>query len=246
MQFARVRSIGLRLGPCICIRASNSIRYQVIPLASRLSVSHFSDSASTKNNSKFSELTNYADSALEGGDSELYEEPVELVGENDDMDAEDMEAMNIIRSDDGLSKLYNSLGGGPENLIEYPDFIKSMPENATQEEKLKWIMDLVNKAPLLITRESAREDLPMDFPSPAKVPFEDIVKSGKIMQRKVVPDSGLTPEEIYGDYSRWFEHKNKLYGLALSKNMSISPKMKSDIAAIIDGYVNRTPERAKN
>ncbi|KAK9373734.1 uncharacterized protein V1513DRAFT_447966 [Lipomyces chichibuensis] len=113
-----------------------------------------------------------------------------------------------------------------------------VPNNAPEEQKMEIFTSTIEDAPQMLNRDQAREYLPKDFPSPIRVPFEDIVKSGNYIERPVVDDRDLRPTEIYGDYSRWTELEDKRYGPALIKNGSISPADKAKMAAIIDRFVS--------
>ncbi|KAK9495743.1 hypothetical protein V1508DRAFT_408336 [Lipomyces doorenjongii] len=120
----------------------------------------------------------------------------------------------------------------------HESFATIVPKNAPEEHKMEIITNTIEEAPEILNRDQAREYLPKDFPSPIRVPFEDIVKSGNYLERPVVDDQDLRPTEIYGDYSRWTELKDKRYGPALTKNGSISPADKAKISAIIDRFVS--------
>ncbi|KAK9329885.1 hypothetical protein V1520DRAFT_154640 [Lipomyces starkeyi] len=113
-----------------------------------------------------------------------------------------------------------------------------VPNNASEEQKMEIFTSTIDGAPDMLNRDQAREYLPLDFPSPIRVPFEDIVKSGNYIERPVVDDRDLRPTEIYGDYSRWTELEDKRYAPALMKNASISPADKAKMAAIIDRFVS--------
>ncbi|KAJ8101588.1 hypothetical protein POJ06DRAFT_251911 [Lipomyces tetrasporus] len=113
-----------------------------------------------------------------------------------------------------------------------------VPRDATEEEKMEVFTKTIEQEPEMLNRDQAREYLPKDFPSPVRVPFEDIVKSGNYVERPVVDDRDLKPTEIYGDYSRWTELEDKRYGPVLTKNGSISPADKEKMAAIIDRFMS--------
>ncbi|KAK9482743.1 hypothetical protein V1527DRAFT_475374 [Lipomyces starkeyi] len=120
----------------------------------------------------------------------------------------------------------------------HQNFATIVPDNAPEERKMEIFTSTIEEAPEMLNRDQAREYLPKDFPSPIRVPFEDIVKSGNYIERPVVDDRDLRPTEIYGDYSRWTEWEDKRYGPALTKNASISPSDKAKMAAIIDRFVS--------
>ncbi|KAK9386657.1 hypothetical protein V1515DRAFT_604369 [Lipomyces mesembrius] len=120
----------------------------------------------------------------------------------------------------------------------HESFATIVPKNAPEEHKMEIFTSTIEEAPEMLNRDQAREYLPKDFPSPIRVPFEDIVKSGNYIERLVVDDRDLRPTEIYGDYSRWTELKDRRYGPALTKNGSITPADKAKISAIIDRFVS--------
>ncbi|KAK9320848.1 hypothetical protein V1517DRAFT_328147 [Lipomyces orientalis] len=124
------------------------------------------------------------------------------------------------------------------NVKPHENFATLVPRDSTEEEKMEVFMKTIEQVPEMLNRDQAREYLPKDFPSPVRVPFEDIVKSGNYVERPVVDDMDLMPTEIYGDYSRWTELEDKRYGPVLTKNASISPADKEKMAAIIDRFMS--------
>ncbi|KAK9234573.1 hypothetical protein V1525DRAFT_412674 [Lipomyces kononenkoae] len=125
------------------------------------------------------------------------------------------------------------------NLKPHEHFSTIVPQKASEDQKMEIFTQTIEQAPDMLDRDQAREYLPKDFPSPIRVPFEDIVKSGNYVERPVIDDRDLKPTEIYGDYSRWMELQNKRYGPVLTKNGSISPADKAKMSAIIDRFMSQ-------
>ncbi|KAK9368619.1 hypothetical protein V1509DRAFT_564501 [Lipomyces kononenkoae] len=184
-------------------------------------------------------IEQYSSEAMEQ-DAKVAMEALGIVGSS----AGDANATVLEQSDNQMSEEGQDVKDvltidSTSEVKRHEDFATIVPQHAPEDKKMEIFTKTIEKAEDMLNRDQAREFLPKDFPSPLRVPFEDIVKSGNYVERPVIDDRDLTPTEIYGDYSRWTELQSKSYGPSLTKNSSISPADKEKMSAIIDRFMSQ-------